>query len=195
MAANKLAPPSVTASREADDESEAEGDQNPHYNLNVPLQAKGRASGFLRFRQPNDGVKIVYLNVAVRNLAPNAHYRLQRAIDTDLNHVCTGTNWLTLGKGSTPADIVTDEKGRGQAMLFRDLTAIATGTTFDAIGGAVLRGHRIAIPPREEQQGIVEAIESYLSRLAAAVASLERSQARLKWYRASVLAAAPVTTV
>lgn len=66
----------------------------------------------------------------------------------------------------------------------------ATGTTFDAIGGGVLRDHQIAIPPRGEQDRIVDAIESYLSRLDAAVASLEQARAKLKAYRASVLKAA-----
>src|SRR5438270_1648258 len=98
VAASKVAPASPVLSRDANDDQETDDDQNPHYNLNVPLQQKGRASGFLRFRQPDDGVKIVYLNVSVRHLAPGAHYRLQRAIDTELNGVCTGTNWLTLGE-------------------------------------------------------------------------------------------------
>jgi type I restriction enzyme S subunit len=48
----------------------------------------------------------------------------------------------------------------------------------------------LPIAPFAEQARIVEAIESYLSRLDAAVASLERAQARLKAYRASVLEAA-----
>jgi type I restriction enzyme S subunit len=66
----------------------------------------------------------------------------------------------------------------------------STGTTFDAIGGAVLREHVLAIAPVGEQERIVDAIESYLSRLDAAVASLERAKAKLKAYRASVLNAA-----
>jgi len=66
----------------------------------------------------------------------------------------------------------------------------ATGTTFDAIGGQVLRTHRVLIPPKKEQELIVDAIDSYLTRLDDAVASLERVQAKLKAYRASVLKAA-----
>jgi len=46
------------------------------------------------------------------------------------------------------------------------------------------------IPPLEEQHRIVEAIESYLTRLDDAVASLERVQRNLERYRASVLKAA-----
>lgn len=42
----------------------------------------------------------------------------------------------------------------------------------------------------QQQQRVVEAVDSYLSRLDAAVANLERVQAKLKAYRASVLKAA-----
>lgn len=66
----------------------------------------------------------------------------------------------------------------------------STGTTFDAIGGSVLREHEVAIAPLPEQRRVVEAIDSYLTRLDDAVASLERAEAKLKAYRASVLKAA-----
>lgn len=46
------------------------------------------------------------------------------------------------------------------------------------------------LPPSREQHRIVEAIESYLTRLDDAVATLERVQRNLKRYRASVLKAA-----
>jgi type I restriction enzyme S subunit len=48
----------------------------------------------------------------------------------------------------------------------------------------------IPLPPFSEQCRIVDAIENYFSQLDAAVASLERAQAKLKAYRASVLKAA-----
>jgi type I restriction enzyme S subunit len=53
-----------------------------------------------------------------------------------------------------------------------------------------IRGFDVSLPPSGEQQRIVEAIDSYLTRLDAAVASLERTQGKLKAYRASVLKAA-----
>ena len=43
------------------------------------------------------------------------------------------------------------------------------------------------LPPLSEQHRITDELDSYLSRLDAAVASLERVQAKLKAYRASVL--------
>jgi sugar lactone lactonase YvrE len=85
----------------------------------------------VKFRQPGDPAKIVYLNVRVRHLAPNHSYYLQRATDSDVNDDCTGTNWLTLGHGLEPVAITTDDRGNGRAALFRDLTAIPTGAQFD----------------------------------------------------------------
>jgi len=71
-----------------------------------------------------------------------------------------------------------------------DLVRQATGTTFQAISGKQLRAHEVLVPPLPEQHRIVEAIESYLTRLDDAVASLDRVQQNLKRYRASVLKAA-----
>lgn len=48
----------------------------------------------------------------------------------------------------------------------------------------------VVVPPTVEQRRIVDAVDSYLTRLDDAVASLERAQAKLKAYRASVLKAA-----
>jgi hypothetical protein len=82
-------------------------------------------------RAPNDAERIVNLDVWVRDLQPNSHYRLQRATDANVNDDCTGTNWLTLGKGSVPQDIVTDARGTGRAELFRNLGTTAVGSQFD----------------------------------------------------------------
>lgn len=49
---------------------------------------------------------------------------------------------------------------------------------------------RLRLPPLPEQRRIVEALESYFTRLDDAVATLERVQRNLKRYRASVLKAA-----
>jgi type I restriction enzyme S subunit len=48
----------------------------------------------------------------------------------------------------------------------------------------------LPLPPRAEQDALVEAIDSHLSRLDVAAASLGRAQAKLRAYRASVLKAA-----
>lgn len=71
-----------------------------------------------------------------------------------------------------------------------ELAKKATGTTFGAIGGAVLRSQLIRVAPPEEQQAIVGALDSYFSRLDEVEAGLERVQRNLKRYRASVLQAA-----
>ncbi|WIG97932.1 restriction endonuclease subunit S [Myxococcus sp. SDU36] len=53
-----------------------------------------------------------------------------------------------------------------------------------------LEEQQLPLPPTNEQQRIVDAVDSFLSRLDAAVANLTRVQAKLKAYRASVLKAA-----
>ncbi len=71
-----------------------------------------------------------------------------------------------------------------------ELVRQATGSTFQAINGKQLRAHTTLVPPLPEQRRIVETIESHLTRLDDAVASLERVQRNLERYRASVLKAA-----
>jgi hypothetical protein len=111
------------------------GPATPNFNLEVVLRPAAGAPdggfGLVKFRQPKDADKIVYLDVWVRDLAANHSYNLQRATDTNVNDECTGTNWLTLGRGLDPQAITTDEKGTGRADLFRNLSTIPLGTEFD----------------------------------------------------------------
>jgi len=111
------------------------GPATPNFNLEVILRpvAGGPDNGFglVKFRQPKDADKIIYLDVWVRDLAPNHSYNLQRATDSTVNDDCTGTNWLTLGQGLVPQAITTDETGAGRADLFRDLATVPLGTQFD----------------------------------------------------------------
>jgi hypothetical protein len=111
------------------------GPATPNFNLEAQLRpvAGGPDNGFglVKFRQPKDAEKIVYLDVWVRDLDPSHSYFLQRATDSNVDDDCTGTNWLTLGHGLVPNAITTDETGRGRAELFRDLAAVALGTEFD----------------------------------------------------------------
>lgn len=118
---------------------------NPNFNLEVILHGDGNAFGLVKFRQDNDVAKIVDLDVWVRDLQPNHEYKLQRAVDTNLDGNCTGTAWLTLGKGLTPQSIFTDQTGTGRQDLFRNLAAFPSGATFDihfqiidAVTGAVV---------------------------------------------------------
>ena len=105
------------------------GPEKPPFNLQVILRGEG--FGLVRFRQPNDDARIVYLDVWVRDLAPNTSYLLQRAVDTNIDGECTSTGWLTLGRGSQPQSITTDGTGTGREELFRDLGAFAPGLRFD----------------------------------------------------------------
>ena len=104
---------------------------NPPFNLEVILAGENNAFGHVKFRQANDLAKIVTLDVWVRGLEPEHQYQLQRAVDTNLDGNCTSTSWLTLGKGTVPQSITTDGTGTGTEQLWRDLSAAATGTSFD----------------------------------------------------------------
>ena len=105
------------------------GPETPNFNLEVILRGEG--FGHVKFRQPNDEENVVHLDVWVRDLAPNTSYLLQRAVDTTIDDNCTGSAWLTLGKGAVPQTIDTDDTGTATADLFRSLGATAAGTTFD----------------------------------------------------------------
>jgi hypothetical protein len=111
------------------------GPATPNFNLEVILRPVAGAPdggfGLVKFRQPKDADKIVYLDVWVRDLAANHSYNLQRATDPNVNDECTGAMWLTLGRGTVPQAITTNERGTGRADLFRNLSAIALGTEFD----------------------------------------------------------------
>lgn len=110
----------------------ASDNAKPNFNLEAILRAPDGADGFghVRFRQNNDDATRVDLQVWVRDLAPNTRYRLQRAVDTTIDDVCTSNSWLTLGEGAVPKDVLTDDRGTGKADLFRVLT-VAVGTPFD----------------------------------------------------------------
>lgn len=106
---------------------------NPTFNLEVILRGEGECFGHVKFRQDVDPSKIINLDTWVRDLEPNHQYLLQRAVDP-INVVdgdCTSTNWLTLGKGLTPQSILTDDSGTGSEELWRDISMLASGSSFD----------------------------------------------------------------
>lgn len=112
-------------------EEKAETPATPPFQLEVVLRGEDKAFGLVKFRQDNDAEKIVTLDVWVRDLEPDHQYLLQRAVDTNLDGECASTSWLTLGKGLQAQAITTDEKGTGREELWRDLSALASGATFD----------------------------------------------------------------
>lgn len=63
-------------------------------------------------------------------------------------------------------------------------------TNLASLNSSKLKALPVLVPPQAEQTRIVEAIESFLTRLDDAMATLERVQRNLKRYRASVLKAA-----
>jgi len=103
------------------------------FNLEVVLNGEGNNNGHIQFRQNPDAAKIIILDTKVRHLLANHTYVLQRAVDA-INVVdgdCTSTSWLTLGFGLTPHSILTDDKGDGEDELWRDVSAVPSGSTFD----------------------------------------------------------------
>jgi hypothetical protein len=107
----------------------------PCYNLDVVLNGntKEKQFGFIKFRQDPDTARIITLETSVVNLIPNHEYLLQRAVDAPnvVDGNCTSTSWLTLGKGLTPQSILTDAHGNGSEELWRNVSAVARGTSFD----------------------------------------------------------------
>jgi type I restriction enzyme S subunit len=71
-----------------------------------------------------------------------------------------------------------------------DYHNVVSGTTRLKLPQGPMKGIQLLVPPLPEQVRLVDAIDSYLSRLDAAVATLEAAQKKLKAYRASVLKAA-----
>jgi len=72
----------------------------------------------------------------------------------------------------------------------QDWSEYSTGTTFEAISGNRLAPRSIPLAPLNEQRRIVDAIESYFTRLDAAEAALRRAQAKLAQYKTALLKAA-----
>ena len=105
------------------------GPETPNFNLEVVLRGDG--FGLVKFRQPNDNALIIQLDTWVRDLEPNTAYVLQRAADTNLDGICSGTSWLTLGKGLVSQSITTDDRGTGEESLFRNVATLGVGATFD----------------------------------------------------------------
>lgn len=128
------APSSITASAlqsPSPEASAAWGPETPPFNLEVVLRGETAGFGLLKFRQPNDDQAIIYLDTWVRDLEPNTSYVLQRAVDTNLDGECTGTAWLTLGKGLTPQTLTTDDRGTAREDLWRSVAALPVGAAFD----------------------------------------------------------------
>ena len=105
------------------------------YNFDATLYTLGGKmifnSGLIKFRQNPDTARIATLDTYVINLEPDHSYLLQRAVNPVADTTgCSSTTWLTLGLGSQPQAIHTNSVGAGHAELWRDLTAVARGTTF-----------------------------------------------------------------
>ena len=120
---------SLSRLKEKDDLASQERETVP-FNLNVILFGENYSLGYIRFRQYPDSSHIIHLDTWVFNLKPNHSYLLQRAVDA-LDYNCTSTTWLTLGKGLTAQAIQTNSWGNGMAQLYRNVSSVSPGSTFD----------------------------------------------------------------
>jgi hypothetical protein len=125
------ASPAAAAARAGAVEHRSGSERNFVALLHPVSGGPDHAFGVVLFRQPRDAEKVVFLDVLTLGLAPNHSYSLQRATDPTVDDVCTGTNWLTLGRGLEPRAIETNELGFGWAHLFRDLATVPDGMRFD----------------------------------------------------------------
>lgn len=101
------------------------------FNLDVTLSGSGSMKGSITFRQDPDTTRIITLDTKIEQLQPNHEYLLQRAVDTQIDGNCTGTMWLTLGKGLTPRSIFTNPYGKGSEELWRDISSLTSGAVYD----------------------------------------------------------------
>ena len=109
--------------------ADAWGPETPPFNLEVVLRGDG--FGLVKFRQPNDGAAVIYLDTWLRDMTPGAELALERAVDLVVDDVCTSTAWLRLGRGLQPQSLVADAGGTAREALFRDVSAFAPGSGFD----------------------------------------------------------------
>jgi hypothetical protein len=105
-------------------------------NRSQQVMLHGSGWGRVQFRQPEDGEARIFFITWLRELKTNTTYLLQQAIDPIVDGVCTvGTTnpaeWLTIGVGTKPFTITTDERGSFHAPLSRTLPRRLVGTTFD----------------------------------------------------------------
>jgi hypothetical protein len=106
---------------------------DPRFNLEIILRSPtgDPAFGHVKFRQPKDDLLIIELGTWVRDLAPSSSFVLQRAVDSNLDGVCTSAGWLTLGKGLVPQALNTDASGTAREELSRNVSAFPVGAKFD----------------------------------------------------------------
>lgn len=101
---------------------------------------------------------------------------------------------VAIGRGLAAVESSPEMDRRFLLWLLRykrhELEGQATGTTFSAVTGKVLRALPIALPPRPEQARIVAAIEDYIATLRTGEAKLLDAVEGIATFRASVVVSA-----
>lgn len=99
-----------------------------------------------------------------------------------------------IGRGLAALRVPEEQDKKYYLYLIRryqnELASLGTGTTFEAISGAVLKGFNVPVAPPKQQKQIVAKIEELFSHIDAGIESLKTAKEKLKQYRQSVLKAA-----
>ena len=103
---------------------------NTEYDLDVDL-AGVNSYGHISYKQNSESQKIATLDTHVYKLKPHHIYRLESAFDSTVNTICESKNWLILGRGEKPQQIITNDRGEGSATFIRKLTLFPHGKKFD----------------------------------------------------------------
>jgi type I restriction enzyme S subunit len=167
----------------------------------------------------SSGVPLVFVrHIRAERFDADTHFVSQRKAEELSAHSVTGGDVLITKMGEPPGDSALYPRRRPDAIITADcikwsidprlgepkffmyairtselrqqIIAITQGVAQKKVSLGRFRTITLPYAPRDEQARVVDAIDSYLTRLDQAVASLERVRAKLKAYRASVLKAA-----
>ncbi|MCB2228732.1 MAG: restriction endonuclease subunit S [Desulfarculaceae bacterium] len=129
---------------------------------------------------PNQSIVFVVRSGILRRFLPIALTTVDSTINQDL-------------KALTPYNFINSKFALYACLAHQEnirKTCSKDGTTVESIEFNLLKKYKIPLAPVNEQPKIVSKIEELFSKLDAGVAALEKAQALLKRYRASVLKAA-----
>lgn len=129
---------------------------------------------------PSETVLLVTRSGILRHTLPVALTRVPVTVNQDLKA-------LMPERGLVPKYLAYGIRAFGQQILH---SCVKDGTTVQSVEFSDLKHFQIPIAPSREQQRIADALDELLSELDAGVEALQRAQAKLALYRASVLKAA-----
>ncbi len=126
---------------------------------------------------PSETVLLVTRSGILRHTLPVALARVPVTVNQDLKA-------LMPDRALLPKYLAYGIRAFGQQILH---SCVKDGTTVQSVEFSDLKNFQIPIAPSNEQQRIADALDELLSDLDAGVEALQRAQAKLALYRASVL--------